>query len=179
MSGRRSRCQTLRSALTYVDRCMVPGLQLAEPLICVDTEITNSGHPSTALKDLLLICCTLFLKGHKSALAEYDSGAHCTTAACTCRPHPPQIRLGTGEDTVPAFLRGRGIHKVVKRLIRRLSSAPGQSCMSLTVSALIALWFVCYGSSELAMSQGQTKECVFWLLSYGRICKTGQITYQA
>lgn len=123
------------------------------PHMCWHREITYSGHPSAALKDLLLICCTLFLKGHKSALTKYDSGAHCTTAACTCRPHPPQIRLGPGEDTVPAFPRRSGIHKVVKSLIRRLSSAPGQSCTSLTVSALIALWFVCCGSSKLAMSQ--------------------------
>lgn len=35
---RRSGCQTPRRALTYVDRCVVPGLQLAEVLTCVDTE---------------------------------------------------------------------------------------------------------------------------------------------
>lgn len=107
------------------------------PHVCCHGEITHSGHPSLALKDLLLICCTLFLRGQKSALTKYDSGAHCTTAACTCRPHPPQIRLGPGECTVPvrpSFPKGSRIHEVVKSLIRRLLSAPGQSCTSLTVA---------------------------------------------
>lgn len=41
---------------------------------------------TVALGDLLLICYTLFLKGHVSTLNKCDSEARCTTAACTCRP---------------------------------------------------------------------------------------------
>ena len=137
---------------------MVPGQQLAKTFICVDMErLPTLAIPSAALKDLLLICCTLFLKGQKSTLTKYDSGAHCTTAASTCLIHPPHITLGPGQDIFPALLCGFNtssrIHKVVKSLIRRLSGALGQSCMSLPVSALIALGFVCYGSSMLAMGQ--------------------------
>lgn len=117
------------------------------PHMCWRGKITNSGHPSAALGDLFLICCTLFLQGHMSTLAKCDSELRCTTAACTCRPHPPQIRPSPVKDTLTVSPRGIGICMVVKRLISRLSSAQGQSCTSLTVPALIAHWFVCYGSS--------------------------------
>lgn len=36
------------------------------PPMCWHGEITYSDHPFAALKDLLLIRCTLFLEGHKS-----------------------------------------------------------------------------------------------------------------
>lgn len=101
---RRVKCQTPRGRLTDVDRCMVPGLQLAKAFICADTEITHSGHASTAIEDLLLICCTLFLKGQKSTLTKCDPGAYCTTAACTCPSYPPQIRLGPGKGTVTGLV---------------------------------------------------------------------------
>lgn len=104
-SGTRGWCQTPRGVLTDVDRCMVPGLQLTKVIKWVDAgRLHILAIPPLHSKTSLVICCTLFLRGQKSTLTKYDSGAHCTTAACTCRPHPPQIRLGPDDGTVPALL---------------------------------------------------------------------------
>lgn len=125
------------------------------PHMCWHKDFAHSDHTSNALKDLLHICRNLFLKGQKSSLTKYSLHYICNTL------HNSSLHLPSTSATSKAGPRRRhssvprssGIHKVVKSLIRRFPGAPGQSCMSLTVSALIALWFVCFGSSMLAMSQ--------------------------
>lgn len=72
------------------------------PHMCWHRDIAHTGHTSNAPKDPLVICRNLFLKGQKSTLTKC-SGDHCTTAACTCLLHPPQIRLGPSEGTAPAL----------------------------------------------------------------------------
>ena len=81
----------------FIDRCgqmLGAGAAAGKSPQKLNSEITHSGRPSAALKDHLFVCGTVFLKGQKSTLTKYDSGAHCTTAACTCLLHPPQIRQG-------------------------------------------------------------------------------------
>lgn len=130
-SGRRSRCQTPRRTLTYVDRCMVPGPQLAKVLICVDTKrlstlaipLLHSKTSSSAARSFSEVISRHSLNMTQGPLAQQQPAP--------AVQHPPQIRRGPGEETVPAFLSGTGIHKVVKSLISRLSSAPGQlACLS-------------------------------------------------
>lgn len=62
------------------------------PHMCWHGEITHFSRLCAEPRGLLLICCTLFLKGQMSTITTYDSETRCTIAACTCHSHPARIK---------------------------------------------------------------------------------------
>lgn len=108
------KCQTSRSGLTYVDRCMVLGLQLAEALMSWHEETFSSAT-------------------HSSSKVISWRSLNVTQRPVAQQQPAPAIHVlhkeGWAEPNTqfPLFYKGAWIRKVVKNPIRRLSSAPGQS----------------------------------------------------
>lgn len=138
-----------------MNRCTVLGMQLAKELICVDTmRLPVLAMPPLHSKTSSSSAALSSSKVRSRHLLNVTQGPIAQQQFAPAF-HIRQNKAGPGQrhSACPAFPTGSGIHKVVKSLITRLSGAQRQSCESLTVSTLIALRFVCYGSSMLAMSQ--------------------------
>lgn len=106
--------QTSRSGLTYVDRCMVLGLQLAEALMSWHEETFSSATHSSSK-----VLSWRWLNVTQKPVAQQQPAPviHVLHKEGWAKPN----------TQFPLFYKGAWIRKAVKSPIRRLSSAPGQS----------------------------------------------------
>lgn len=108
------KCHPCRSGLTYVDRCTVLRLQLAGALTAWHEE-------------------TFSFATHSSSKVISRRSLNVTQRPVAQQQPAPAVLVlhkeGWAQPNTPfpLFYKGAWIHKVVKRPIRRLSSAPGQS----------------------------------------------------
>lgn len=154
LAGSEEDSRQLGFALTDVDRCEDLKVAAVQRLnTCWHPEITHYRHASSAPPQgpsphLL----PLFLKGHKSPSMNWGGGIAQRTSAPAFHTHH-----SWGLVLACAVLIAKGIHKVVKSLIR-VTLRCKTTKLRISPTRLFCIdrspgWFVCYGSSVLAVIQ--------------------------